>query len=387
MHTVTMDAAVAVAVADSPALSASSSIDYSLSTTSLDDPTSSTFPPPGAPSSALFEVRETPLAGRGVFATQDIAAGTPLLTVEAPSADVILREYRRELCGWCFAYDRGREWKLRDNSVGFAFCGAECHERWRRHQGDEGVAAWSAVERLCKGRPREQEMGDADAPIPTVAEIDAAWDVASQTASLILAARNSKTANKPSKRALAAVLKTPATPDTLSFLLSGLLLRAHRPSSYAALDALASNPTPYKSPLDLAQHVTSYLQLVAVVPESLLGVAAESTTCRTLAARDSHNSFGLRSLDDPDGAEFFGFGVWSAASYWNHACAPTVGKRREGRAWLFWAAADVRRGDQLTISYLGGAEGRKMPPRDERRATLRKNWGFECACEACAREG
>lgn len=161
MHTVTMDAAVAVAVADSPALSASSSIDYSLSTTSLDDPTSSTFPPPGAPSSALFEVRETPLAGRGVFATQDIAAGTPLLTVEAPSADVILREYRRELCGWCFAYDRGREWKLRDNSVGFAFCGAECHERWRRHQGDEGVAAWSAVERLCKGRPREQEMGDA----------------------------------------------------------------------------------------------------------------------------------------------------------------------------------------------------------------------------------
>ncbi|KAK7528242.1 uncharacterized protein IWZ02DRAFT_368949 [Phyllosticta citriasiana] len=377
--------------AGSPALSASTpSIASSPSATSFDgagtpasstSASTSTFPPPGAPSSHLFEVRETPLAGRGVFATQDIAAGTHLWTAEAPSADVILREYRRELCGWCFAYDRGREWKLRDNSVGFAFCGGACHELWCRQQGEEGVAAWREVEKLCKGRPREQEMADADAPIPTVADIDAAWDVAARTASLILTARSStKTASKPSKRALASILKTPATPDTLSFLLSGILLRAHRPSSYAAVNALASNPTPYKSLLDLNQHTTSYLQLVASVPEALLAAATPST-CRTLAARDSHNSFGLRSLDDPDGAEFFGFGVWSDASYWNHACAANVGKRREGRAWGFWADGAVAEGEELRISYLGG-EGAKME-RGERRQTLRRNWGFECACELC----
>ncbi|KAK8166304.1 hypothetical protein IWX90DRAFT_486229 [Phyllosticta citrichinensis] len=373
----------------SPALSAASSpspINSPTSTTSYDGAaatsasSTSSFPPPGAPSSHLFEVRETPWAGRGVFATQDIAPGTHLWTAEAPSADVILREYRRELCGWCFAYDRGREWKLRDNGVGYAFCGGECHDLWCRHQGEDGMAAWREVEKLCKGRPREQEMVDADAPVPTVEEIDAAWEVASRTAALILTARKSKTANKPSKRALASILKSPATPDTLSFLLSGILLRAHRPSSYAALNALASNPTPYKSTIDLTQHVTSYLQLVATVPEALVAATTPST-CRTLAARDSHNSFGLRSLDDPDGAEFFGFGVWSDASYWNHACAPNVGKRRAGRGWRFWADGAVGAGQELRISYLGG-EGGKMEV-GERRDTLRRNWGFECACEAC----
>lgn len=117
--------------------------------------------PHGAPVSPLFAVQETPSAGRAVFATLDIAKGTPLWVADTPSANVILREYRRELCAQCFTYNRGREWKIRDNSVGFAFCSISCRQQWMDALGEEGVQAWKAVEKLNKGCSRKREMVDA----------------------------------------------------------------------------------------------------------------------------------------------------------------------------------------------------------------------------------
>lgn len=117
--------------------------------------------PHGAPVSPVFAVQETPSAGRAVFATSDIAKGTPLWVADTPSANVILREYRRELCARCFTYNRGREWKIRDNSVGFAFCSISCQQEWTDTLGQEGVQAWKEVEKLNKGCSREREMVDA----------------------------------------------------------------------------------------------------------------------------------------------------------------------------------------------------------------------------------
>ena len=73
-----------------------------------------TPPPIGAPTSQLFEVRHTPHSGRAVFATQDIPADTLVFLGDDLSLDVILREYRREVCGECFGYDRGRDLSVRD---------------------------------------------------------------------------------------------------------------------------------------------------------------------------------------------------------------------------------------------------------------------------------
>lgn len=117
--------------------------------------------PYGAPLSPIFVVRDTPSAGRGVFATQDIAKGAPLWATDNPSAEVIQREYRRELCAWCFAYNRGRDWKIRDNSIGFAFCSTTCQQTWIEAIGEDGLRAWKEVEKLNKGCSREREMVDA----------------------------------------------------------------------------------------------------------------------------------------------------------------------------------------------------------------------------------
>ncbi|KAL1652085.1 hypothetical protein SLS58_000209 [Diplodia intermedia] len=92
-----------------------------------------------------------------------------------------------------------------------------------------------------------------------------------------------------------------------------------------------------------------------------------------LATRDSMNSFGIRSLDD-EGAEFFGYGVWTSASYFNHSCSPNVEKKRVGRAWHFTACRDVRKGEELCITYLSGEE--RALNTDARRKLLANSWGF-----------
>ncbi|KAF2138311.1 uncharacterized protein K452DRAFT_234621 [Aplosporella prunicola CBS 121167] len=336
--------------------------------------------PFGAPTSSLYAVRDTAFAGRGVFATQDIAAGTPLWCSEAPSAHVIFRQYRKEVCGQCFAYDGGNMLKTRDNVVGFVFCSPECREEWRREQGEVGVVAWTEVQKLCKGCPQEPEMVDAYTIAPDPTDIATAWADASTTAATISTARSSPhSVSKAQLKALRNARAHIAAPDTLAFLLSGLLAHYQRPEAWPATLALWPNPTPYRSAAELDEHTSTFLQLRAVLPP-VLAVSFTADVCAALASRDSRNSFGIRSLDD-GGAEFFGYGTWPSASYFNHSCDPNVEKRREGRKWLFRCARDVKVGDELCITYLSGEE-RAMAVQG-RMELLEKSWGFECACVRC----
>jgi SET and MYND domain-containing protein len=145
------------------------------------------------------------------------------------------------------------------------------------------------------------------------------------------------------------------------------------------LTQLVPDETPYPSPSDLENNVYAYLQLLALLPTDLLP-HIQPKTCRTVVERDSHNSFGIRSLDD-DGDEFFGYALWPEASFFNHSCRPNVAKRRTGRTWEFWLLRDVKTDQELTISYLGGEENELDFA--ERRRRLQTTWGFECQCERC----
>jgi len=341
--------------------------------------------PPSAPTSPLFEVRDTLNSGRGIFAIQNIPANTPLLKTDGPAASVILREYRKEVCAQCFAYDSGREWKLRDNSTGFAFCSEACEAAWHSRQ-DATVAAeeaWQAIEKLSKGHSEEDiELDDADAPKPLKPDIALAWKAVEMQASLIRAARKTSTSgdapSKPARKAVRHALAPRPNPDVLSFLLSGILCKVSAPDAWEAVLALANNPRPYRSAADLAAHVAAYLQLLAVLPGPLLPHVTPDT-CITIPARDSHNSFGIRSLED-DGSEFLGYGIWPVASYFNHSCAPNVEKRRVGRCWEFVAAREVWVGEELCITYQSGEDHLS---RGQRKDALKRNWGFECCCEKC----
>lgn len=348
---------------------------------------------PTLPNAALFTLKETANSGRGAFPTTPLAKGTPLLSTDIISAHVINREYRKEVCAQCFGYERSRTLKTRDTKVGMFFCSVDCQLAWRAEKSPEEVSAYDAIESFVKSKSKGQKqpliydgvnggfLPDASSVRPSIEQIDYSWSSISSTADFIRQAREGSQA-KPHVRALQAALAVPPAPNVLSFLLSGTLCRAFRRDDWQHLKALVADPTPYTNLEDLEDHVYSYLHLLVVLPVDLLSHVRVST-CRTLATRDSHNSFGIRSLDD-EGSEYFGFAVWPEASYFNHSCEPNVGKRRVGKTWEFWLLEDVKDDTELCITYLGGEERELIV--NNRRTRLMNTWGFECDCRRCAIE-
>jgi len=260
-----------------------------------------------------------------------------------------------------------------------------------KDNGEVGVQAWSAVEKWTKGRKNEDsDMVEPDLPRPTPKEIIQGWEGVAGQAVLIRIAREGERekprrdgeeggVRKQHKRALQKALQQPIAADVMSFCVNGILWRHHHAAEWNRVLALAIDETPYHSADELQTFINTYLTLLAILPFPLLYLVTPETMF-TLSSRDSHNSFGIRSLED-EGSEFFGFGCWPGASYFNHSCNPNVEKQRQGRAWTFTAGRDIARGDELCITYLSGEE-RKLG-REERMARLR-NWGFDCNCDRCA---
>lgn len=282
--------------------------------------------------------------------------------------------------------------------MGFAFCSKACQEEWKSRTGEVGVGAWTAVETLVRKRSKEDdEMVEEGLPRPNSKAITKAWEDVEAQASLIRTMREAEpTATSPQnpdatkgtepvqitkqhRKALSKALQQRISPDVMAFMVSGIIWHHNNPQDWPKVLALADDRTPYHSADDLAAFVRSYLHLLAILPLPLLSSLTPETVF-LLSSRDSHNSFGIRSLED-DGSEFFGYGCWPAASYFNHSCGPNIEKKRAGRVWEFRAGSDIENGEELNITYLSGEE-RKMS-RGKRREVLKKNWGFECACARC----
>lgn len=349
--------------------------------------------------SPLFHVKDAPGAGRGVFAMRDLPRGTTVHVATDLAAHVLLREHRGEVCWQCFAYDRGNKLPVRDARRGFAFCSRECETRLISSDYDDVcLEAWAAVEKLIKSRTtkravdaRDQEdpmitngSHDDDDSRPTPSHIDQAWTLAQQAAARILSARagGATTTTRDQRKALQQALEGTPSPDVLAFHTHAVLTRYRAPAAWDAVLTLEADARPYASARELRDHVAAYLQLAAALPAALprRGLVTPETF-RAAKAHEVHNSFGIRSLGD-EGAEFFGYGVWPSASYFNHSCDPNVYRRRVGRAWVFEARADVPAGQELHISYLGGEEVNLDVA--DRRARLKRTWGFDCVCQRCA---
>ncbi|KAH9845768.1 putative protein lysine methyltransferase SET6-like [Teratosphaeria destructans] len=330
----------------------------------------------GPPISESFDVHDIPNAGRGVVVTQDVPARTVLLDSGGPHAHVIFRQYRKEVCAHCFEYDRGRTLPVRDGTTGKVFCSEMCQVKWTGHQGLLAVQAWRQLHSFTQSRSKFVTDVNSIPPStsrPSKFVVDAGWAKADDAR---LRTQNATRKPKPSP-------SQAIDPDILSLLLSAIVFyHNHRQEWDSEVLALAMDDEPYRSQEDLDQHCASYLQLATLLPSDLVP-SCTSHVCRTIVEAGSHNAFGIRAGGE-DGEEYLGYAVYPSASYFNHSCAPNLVKRRVGRAWEFAAGRDVRQGEQLCITYLGGEEkGLRLA---ERRRRLRDAWGFECMCERCQEE-
>ena len=367
--------------------------------------------------SSLFVVQRTAQSGRAVFAKRGIDPGTVVITSStdlSPVAHVILRPYRRETCAQCFAYDRGREWKIRLGNAGVVFCCEQCLSQWNNEIPILGLQAHEAIEehlrqqqrrngsnRLSNHDDEDVEMSDIHDTTSehlTSQQVNIAWCEAVECGRIIARARSSPMPSKSERKKLRETIETTVDVDVPFYLLSGVLTayqsaqrHALAPSSVKelipSLVSLAEDTEIFSEPASLHGYIKSYLLLLAILPHELLPFV-QPDVCRELAARASHNAFSIRpTRDGGHSGEFLGWGIWPEASLCNHSCGPNLRKERQGRQWRFVAADSpesrpIKRGDELCITYLGGDEWDLDT--SERRKRLRNEWGFECNCRRCS---
>lgn len=368
-------------------------------------------------------IRETAATGRAVFAEADIISGSHLLTTsseQSPIAHVILRPYRREVCAWCFLYDRGREWKIRNVAEGTAFCSTQCEARWSADSDQICRAAGKSVEIFVRGQAKRRNHASIEdgayadgLPREGSVGIDSITKIWSKTEEHGIAVVRARCATKPSKTQRAILrhaTELAPDPDILTYVLSGVLAAYKAWASQNDADGRVRSTTAQEllpslfelvpdggvflaNPMTsspLYDYTSAFLVLLAVLPVTMLPLVTTNLVIN-LASRAAHNAFSIRPEGTTDGdqsGEFLGWGVWPEASFFNHSCNPNVKKERNGRRWTFQldigAGKSVRQGQQLCITYLGGDE------RDlrvtERRSRLQEQWAFHCLCDRCLEE-
>lgn len=358
-----------------------------------------------------FCIKTTSYGGRGVFSTRPISENTRLLVCKSPYASVLYRDFRKEVCGFCFAYvydfGRGKSWPVKvEADLGVWFCADSCKTSWEEENvggllGLVSAAFESAIKKMRKARSGDVCSGVDVAIIDelTLDVLDTAW----KSAEIISHAANAQ--------------RTFVHLDEMElviarFVSSGIVMRyiedstkgssgspSHSWSNFFQLqnnELLHIRCRPYV--LNIHIHIYQFLRII--LPVELRAYLTTSETVRAILGRDPGNSFGVWQNPPTDESEMFGWAIYPSASFFNHStslhpfipptrvfyslagCVPNVRKERIGRAFSFYTVKDVQAGEELCISYVSTDEGR-----EERRRKLSEKWYFDCSCVKCENEG
>ncbi|THU94838.1 SET domain-containing protein [Dendrothele bispora CBS 962.96] len=355
-----------------------------------------------------FEQRTTVYGGRGLFAVKPIPSNTLIHASSSPYASVIYREYRKEVCAYCFAYafeaNRGRTWNIKldpNGTGGVRFCSAECKDAWRREEDIDSMISQMniSIDQLDQKMQRQVEnqkmqrqveirsgRGDRTSSSssslaklnPTVVTqdfIDSAWKTA----------ENEEFTGEP---------LSSLELDLVRFLASGLIHRcierlqessetrklACKAGTWSELLDLQNNELEYISaaPHVLERQLRAYKFLRQAAIPTLKQYILNSDSVRAILGRDQGNAFGIFEVD---GDDMLGYALFLSASYFNHDCSPNVRKKRHGRSMHFYTTRDIDVGEELCTNYIDIEDSVS-----ERRENLSKNWYFDCVCRRCERE-
>ncbi|WPK22800.1 hypothetical protein PUMCH_000013 [Australozyma saopauloensis] len=351
--------------------------------------------------STLFEVKQTKYGGRGCFSTQKIQENQPVLTTNYPIGCSVVRPFRKEVCWWCFAYHDGKTLKNRIDGKLY-FCSEYCMAHFTAYD-PEGLLRTSliSVEDLyskCAGEIKDEDVPGRDEDLSSLIELR--WSQVHEWEKKIFSL-------KPSKRQKFFPTVTEEDYAEIKYVITtlySLYLDLNFSGTHNSAD---SDRDPECEPVSHSQEVelfkllqsseedkvrkypyllVSYTNIYKFVrlacPISLLPYIT-TLNVRGIIGRNLTNAFGIWShiTEHDEEREFFGFGVYASASYFNHSCYPNVKKVREGNTYKFIASRDIFPGEEMCISY-GVRESDNVI---QRRDCL-KEWFFTCGCSRCISE-
>ncbi|KAK9479626.1 hypothetical protein V1514DRAFT_12553 [Lipomyces japonicus] len=346
-------------------------------------------------SEQYFNVGPTVYGGRGCFAVKPIQSGTVIHTARTPFTWTIFRDFRKEVCAYCFDYDLGRQWKVKIPAAGVWFCNEDCRQKWVQQEDHDGelVKVFEKIEstvsmarRKLQNQHRQVQEGEDEDFVPDDFEVsnedveelwqemdrracdlglgqrlrvqaleDLEYDIARLVAAAVVRQANSGADQQQQEEN-----------DEFSWD-KFALLESHE------LDLIK------RMPALLEAHVRVFLFLKLVMTDRKYKPFVTTATVRSVVGKEAANAFGIWQLPLTMESECLGSAVYPSGSYFNHSCEPGVRKERVGREMRFITTRDVSAGEELCISYGMMLD---MPVHD-RRKLLREQWYFECGCARC----
>lgn len=350
--------------------------------------------------SPLFEIKKTEYGGRGCFSSQHLTKGTSILLTGMPIGSSMVRPFRKEVCTWCFAYDSGRKLKHRLEGKVY-FCSNECLDEFNAYDislilGSTLIAAEELYVK-CEGEINEDQV-----PLENrlAQEIEIQWNNVLEWENQISELKNSKrhlfypVVTAEDYVEIKYVITTLFSLYKSQLCIEGnssgtLLLESDSSSNYLSHEVelfrllqSSEDKKVTKYPYLLISYTNIYKFVRLVSPPCFLTFVTPSNI-RGILGRSLTNAFGIWSpiTAENEEQEFFGFGVYANASYFNHSCDPNIEKIRKGYKYQFLAARDISVGEELTISY-----GIRNSDDVVQRRNCLKEWFFTCGCTRCAEE-
>lgn len=346
--------------------------------------------------SPLFDVKKTIYGGRGCFSNQDISKGTTILVSGPPLGSSVVRPFRKEVCTGCFEYQDGKTLKHRIDSKLY-FCSSECLEKFTAYDPNNILrSTLIQIEDLylkCEGEIRDSDIPEKGETLQN--EIQTKWNG-------VIEWETSMCKLKPSKRMKFYPHVTTEDYAEIKYVISviyslyrnqigadqGLnqnifnsISEAQEVELFKLLQS-SEREKVEKYPYLLISYINVYKFVRLVVPDCLLPYVTPANV-RGIIGRNLTNAFGIWSpiTEEDEEREFFGFGVYASASYFNHSCSPNIQKKRVGNKYEFIASKDISNGEELCISY-----GVRNSDNVEERRRCLSEWFFLCGCCKCVQE-
>ncbi|TIA83676.1 hypothetical protein E3P92_00877 [Wallemia ichthyophaga] len=342
--------------------------------------------------------------GIGVFAKRQLQPKQTLYETSDEYFSIIYRRYWKEVCGFCYNYDSGLDWKLKENHIGVVFCSEECRSKFMKRIAiaPDLHAFLISVEEFSRKRKQLKTAPDPedDDIIPDRRIIEESWTDSQNTLLDIVNTLASDKPNKAQRKLLSEVQAaglraydedSDTDIDSIKNLASYIATNVLSPSTVAHTLTLSTTIEPCTLSRLLDQQINHYLALVSLLPPSLSQYALSAPSIAKILAVDRSNSFGiwsgssdLKCTHTEERSELLGSMLVPSLSRFNHSCSPTVSKQRSRHTWTFSTTDVVNADQEIFITYLGGDE--KTLNVDDRRQRLVNGWGFICGCVKCTNE-
>lgn len=372
-------------------------------------------------------IETTEHGGRGYFSRDRILKDTQVLLCSSPFTFTIFRQFKKDVCSYCFKCDFYKPCRFKiqldtfpvpkifENSPkilnifknkqptsamgGLFFCSELCKSNWLLNEDPLGlqIIVLDLIDKAISSKKRNKMndvntincdkfrvVNEKDLNEIWNTEVDAFNSKVKITEKITIDTAEHDTCRLVAivvvKKYLATCLEPTLVPDIKNIY--NIISDCRREISI--FHDLQSNEIHLVRdfPGILDTHLKLFKFLKTVLLETPFAEILTPNLFRQIIGVEAGNAFGIWQSDNQEEAECLGSSIYTSASYFNHACASNIEKKRVGRSMEYISSTNIEKGQQLFISY-GMFNDMKV---SERQSLYLRQWHFKCECIKCLDE-